>query len=874
MDQADLRFLEGGGELGALMRDHPWERTPLGPLAGWPQSLRTATSILLRSPVPMVLLWGPDGIMLYNDGYAVFAGERHPRLLGAKVREGWDEVADFNDHVMKVGLAGGTLAFKDQELTLNRSGTPEQAWMNLDYSPVQDESGRPAGVLAIVIETTERVRAEAALRASELHARDVLEGMTEGFVLLDRDYRVLSINAEGIELDQRAREDIVGKTHWEAWPDSEHGPLGALYKKAMTERVPVELEHRFVWPDGRVSWFDMRAHPSGDGLAIFYRDISERHAAEAQLRDSRDRLAAERQALEILNDTGTQIAAELDLGRLVQHVVDAGVELTGARFGAFFYNVLDDAGASYMLYALSGAERSKFENFGMPRATQVFAPTFRGEGVVRSDDILADPRYGHNPPHAGMPKGHLPVRSYLAVPVTSRSGAVIGGLFFGHEQTGVFTERAERVMTGLAAQAAIGIDNARLFEATQRANADLEQRVAARTLELEEAHERMRQSQKMEAVGQLTGGIAHDFNNMLAVVVGSLELLRRRVGPDDARAHRYVDAAMDGARRAATLTQRLLVFSRQQPLQPESVDANKLVAGMSELLRRALGSDVQLETVLAGGLWRAHTDPNQLENAILNLSVNARDAMPNGGRLTVETQNAHLDERYVAAQLGLAAGQYVLIAVTDTGTGMTEAVRARAFDPFFTTKEVGKGTGLGLSQVYGFVKQSGGHVRIYSEPGHGTSVKIYLPRLNGGIDALRDDAPLESPVLGETQEVILVVEDEPAVRRFSVDALAELGYRVLEADGAAAALRMLELHPEVSLLFTDIVMPEINGARLAEQARARWPRLRVLFTTGYTRNAIVHNGMLDPGVEMIGKPFTLDQLAAKVRDVLDRAAPG
>jgi PAS domain S-box-containing protein len=383
------------------------------------------------------------------------------------------------------------------------------------------------------------------------------------------------------------------------------------------------------------------------------------------------------------------------------------------------------------------------------------------------------------------------------------------------------------------------------------------------------AQEALRQSQKMEAVGQLTGGIAHDFNNMLAVVMGSLELLGRRLAGNDARAQRHVNAAAEAARRASLLTQRLLAFSRQQPLQPEAIDANKLVAGMSDLLGHSIGADIRLETVLAGGLWRIHADPNQLENIILNLAVNARDAMPEGGRLTIETQNAHLDERYAAAHPGIASGQYVLIAVSDTGAGMAADVIEKAFDPFFTTKPVGKGTGLGLSQVYGFVKQSGGHVKIYSELGQGTTIKIYLPRLIGAAPGHDVRAvPADLPT-GDAVEVVLVVEDEPSVRQFSVEALMELGYRVLEADGAAAALRLLDMHPEIMLLFTDIVMPEVNGAKLAEEARRRRPDLKVLFTTGYTRNAVVHNGVLDAGVEMIGKPFTLEELATKIRTILE-----
>ena len=388
---------------------------------------------------------------------------------------------------------------------------------------------------------------------------------------------------------------------------------------------------------------------------------------------------------------------------------------------------------------------------------------------------------------------------------------------------------------------------------------------------LQQMEDQLRQAQKMEAVGQLTGGIAHDFNNMLAVTIGSLDLLKRRIGAEDARAVRYIDAAADGARRAANLTQRLLAFSRQQPLRPEPVNANSLVAGMSDLIRHSIGGDIQLETVLAGGLWRTHVDPNQLENVILNLAINARDAMADGGRITIETQNAHLDQRYVAAHLGVGAGQYVLIAVSDTGSGMTPEVIAKAFDPFFTTKAVGKGTGLGLSQAYGFVKQSGGHVKIYSEPGEGTTIKVYLPRLLGDHPEHEPESLVQPLPLGEEQELILVVEDEPAVRQFSVDALVELGYRVISAGSATEALRLLDANPAVSLLFTDVVMPEINGAKLAEEVRRRRPELPILFTTGYTRNAVVHNGVLEPGVQLIGKPFTIEELAARIREALDTA---
>ena len=386
-------------------------------------------------------------------------------------------------------------------------------------------------------------------------------------------------------------------------------------------------------------------------------------------------------------------------------------------------------------------------------------------------------------------------------------------------------------------------------------------------LELETAREALRQSQKMEAVGQLTGGIAHDFNNMLAVVSGSLQLLDRRIGADDARAKRHIASALEAAKRSANLTQRLLAFSRQQPLRPEVINPNKLVSGMSDLFSHSLGAQVRLETVLAAGIWRIHADQNELENVLLNLSVNARDAMPDGGKLTIETQNAWLDDRYATKEIGVSPGQYVLLAVTDTGTGMPPEVLEKAFDPFFTTKEVGKGTGLGLSQVYGFVKQSGGHIKVYSELGEGTTIKIYLPR-HIGVEA-ESFEPQSGIPQAEEQELILVVDDEQIVRQFSVDALLDLGYRVLEADGAAAALSILKERPDVDLLFTDIIMPETNGRKLVDLARVFRPNLPVIYTTGYTRNAVVHNGVVDAGVELIGKPFTLEELAVKVRSILD-----
>jgi signal transduction histidine kinase/CheY-like chemotaxis protein len=655
-------------------------------------------------------------------------------------------------------------------------------------------------------------------------------------------------------------------------------------------------EFRVRGADGGVRWIGGRGEASPDEsgarryLSGVYRDISERKQLEARLLAVNETLEArvaelreEARTLEILNRTGAALAGELDLERLVQTVTDAGVALTGAQFGAFFYNLVDEQGEAYSLFTVSGVSREAFAGFPMPRNTPVFAPTFRGEGPVRSDDILADPRYGQNAPYHGMPTGHLTVRSYLAIPVASRSGEVIGGLFFGHPEPGIFTERTERIVVGIAGQAATAVDNARLYEASQRelaarrlaeqalqrANETLEERVAEEVSQRQEVEAALRQSQKMDAIGQLTGGIAHDFNNLLTVISGNIEILQRRL-PEGDGLQRMVTAALRGTTRAALLTERLLAFSRRQPLAPRSVAPNKLVAGMSELLKRIIGEAITIETVLAGGLWQSFADVNQLENALINLAVNARDAMPEGGKLTIETANCYLDESYVALNGDVRAGQYIGIFVTDTGIGMPEDVAAKAFEPFFTTKGVGHGTGLGLSQVYGFLKQSGGHVKIYSEVGNGTTVKLYLPRDHAKDDATDPQSEAVPPPRARQGEWVLIVEDDADVRSFTIEMVQDLGYRVLSAEDGPRALRLLASHPEVKLLFTDVILPGgMTGRELADEAVRRQSRLKVLFTTGYARNAIVHHGRLDAGVEVVFKPFTYTEVAAKIRRVLD-----
>ncbi|HEY8610547.1 MAG TPA: ATP-binding protein [Roseomonas sp.] len=414
--------------------------------------------------------------------------------------------------------------------------------------------------------------------------------------------------------------------------------------------------------------------------------------------------------------------------------------------------------------------------------------------------------------------------------------------------------------------------------AAEKANADLrelnltlETRIEEAVQERMKAEEALRQAQKMEAVGQLTGGLAHDFNNLLAGITGSLEMLRTRVAQGrTGELERYIVAAQGASKRAATLTHRLLAFSRRQALDPKPTDINRLVAGMEDLIRRTMGPAVVVEVVAAGGLWATLVDTNQLENALLNLCINARDAMPNGGKLTIETGNRWLDERS-AQDRDLAPGQYASLCVSDTGTGMPPEVIERAFDPFFTTKPVGQGTGLGLSMIYGFVRQSGGQVRIYSELGQGTTMCLYLPRHFGeaeAAEATEVTKRIEAPRAGQG-ETVLVVDDEPTVRMLITEVLEDLGYTAIEATAGPAGLRVLQSNAHIDLLVTDVGLPGgMSGRQLAEAGRAVRPGLKVLFITGYAENAVINHGHLEPGMHMLMKPFAMDTLASRIKSLI------
>jgi len=754
-------------------------------------------------------------------------------------------------------------------------------------SVIRDPDGRPVRMIGAMLDLSELRRVERTLARSEERYRVLTEVSPQIVWMADPEGQLTYANQQWFDFSGQSRNGSAQ----EAWTDAIHPDhvhaLREAWATGNRDAAPwsVEIPLR-RGKDGSWRWHVVRGRPalrrdgtvqSWIGVAL---DIHARkHAADA--------LAAETARLETLRRVGSELSAELELESLVQKVTDAGVELSGAQFGAFFYNVRDDAGEQYLLYTLSGADRADFEKLGRPRITDIFRPTFSGENVIRSDDITKDARYGKNVPHSGMPKDHLPVRSYLAVPVIGREAEVIGALLFGHPDPARFTEQHEHLVKGIAAHASVAIDNARLYRTAQdelreRRRVEAELRELTETLEervtdeIERrsiAEEALRQAQKMEAVGQLTGGIAHDFNNLLTVIAGNIDMATRAIGNSgeiNPRVARALDGAQKGAQRAASLTQRLLAFARRQPLDPKPIRIDRLIRGMSDLLDRSLGERVEVEFVGAPGLWPVEVDPHELESAIVNLAVNARDAMPEGGKLTIEVSNARLDEAYAARHAEVAPGPYVMLAISDTGKGMPTELLDKVFEPFFTTKEVGKGTGLGLSMVYGLVKQSGGHVKIYSEPDRGTTVKIYLPRLHDEVDAVDAVDPVEALEESDLQELILLVEDDEDVRAYTADCLRELGYRVVEAaSGEDAMVFVDQTREEIDLLFTDVVMPGMTGEELAAELRRERPDLKVLYASGYTRDAIMHSGRLQPGVALLQKPFNLAELARKLRDVLE-----
>jgi signal transduction histidine kinase/CheY-like chemotaxis protein len=899
--------------MAALMRRHDWQASPLGPPQHWPETLKVAMRILLTSRFEMWLGWGPDIAFFYNDAYRPTLGNKHPRALGTPARELWAEIwDDVKDRMETVYRDGRATWDKALLLLLERSGYPEETYHTFSYSPLLGDTGQVEGLFCAVSEETDRViserrlatlsRLSAALARADSRqavfgtAADALGHATRDLpftlsYLFDADGAAHLAAVSGIAPGHALavqRIDAGSAAPWAADriragersarlaldADAHPLPTGAWDKPPQAAVVvPIDaqggeqpagfmvaaLNPYRPFDDDYLSFIQLLAGQVASSLASadaydMARRRSEQLAEAVRLRQ---------QASDVLREANAHLAAEVEartaerdrLRELFQQAPGFMCVMRGPQ------HVFELVNESYLQLV---GHRSI-----VGRQIREALPEIAGQGFFELlDEVLRSGR-----PYVGrgvsvmlqrQPGAALEERflNFVYQPTRAPDGSV----------NGIFAEGSDVTEQIHAERALIALNETleqRITERTGELGVTLE-RLRAESAEREAVQEALRQSQKMEAVGQLTGGIAHDFNNLLQGITGSLELVRRRLEQGRVQeVERFIGDATGSARRAAALTHRLLAFSRRQPLDPKPVKANPLIASMEDLLRRTLGERIALELVLAGGLWITLCDANQLESAVLNLCINARDAMPHGGRLTIETGNAHLDRPY-AARADITPGQYVCISVTDTGTGMTPDVASRAFDPFFTTKPIGQGTGLGLSMIYGFTRQSEGHAKIYTEPGKGTSVKLYLPRWRGEAAADEETSHAAEAHATEHSETVLVIEDEAVVRGLIVEILNDLGYRPIEAADGPSGLDILKSPRKIDLLVTDIGLPGLNGRQVADAARLSRPDLKVLFMTGYAENAAFAGGFLEPGMEMMTKPFAMDALAMRLRDMMQR----
>ena len=809
--------------MGALTRAHDWSATPLGPPETWPQSLRTAVRILLNTNHPMFIWWGPELIQFYNDAYRQTMGpERHPSALGQRGRACWAEIWDIiGPQIEQVMRGGGATWHENQLVPVTRHGRLEQVYWTYGYSPIDEDDGI-GGVLVVCRDVTKDYLAAAALREREAELTRVQQLGRIGGLEVDlrtgfrnrRSPEYLSIHGLPPDAANESHEDWVQRIH----PEDREATEKKFRDAVAGDVREYSVQYRIVRPsDGETRWISVKSTIERDAqgrpvrLVGAHSDITEQVMAEQALRQSEERFRKLADQLAELNAT------------LAQRVEEK------TRERDRIWNVSQDL--------LVVADRNGIWRTVNPAWTRTLGWS-EAELLNRTSEWL------EHPDDDGIMRTQI--RTLDASNTTVRFESR-----FRHR------DGSYRWLSWTA------VPDQDLIYAVAR-DVTAERAAAERLRATEEA---LRQSQKMEAVGQLTGGIAHDFNNLLTGIVGSLDLLQTRLnqGRTDNVA-RYINAAMTSANRAAALTHRLLAFARRQPLIPKGVDVNALVVSLEDLLRRTIGETIDLEIMASDGLWWTLCDPNQLESALLNLAINARDAMPDGGKLAIATTNARLDS-VTADTPALSPGDYICIDVTDSGVGMSAEVAARAFDPFFTTKPIGQGTGLGLSMIYGFARQSNGHVTIDSKIGQGTSVKLYLPRHRGDGAAAPISAVKATEYAG-TGETVLVVEDEPVVRGVILEMLAEQGYRMLEAVDGPSGLRILRNEARIDLLVTDVGLPGMNGRQLADQARETRPGLKILFITGYAESVAISEGFLQPGMEMITKPFELDNLSQRVRAMI------
>ncbi|MDO3445559.1 response regulator [Agrobacterium sp. V1] len=892
-----------------LMRKRDWASTALGPPDTWPETLKVALRLLLTSKFEMWLGWGPDIAFFYNDAYRPTLGHKHPNALGVPTKILWAEIwDDVKDRLATVYETGQSTWDRALLLLLQRNGYSEETYHTFSYSPLIGENGDVEGVFCTVSEDTERVITERRVSTMRALASGLASAETSSEVIkasraaLCENSRDLPFSALYLfDVNGHAQRQWVcgasddhmllppeicrGDTIWDLETTWKQQPVDLIdlsriadvpsgpWPKAATQAVVISLIGQGGDKPKGVLISGLNPHCAVtdeylDFLKLVAGQITSRLANAEAFETERQRAATlaevaelkERAAIALeqlnrqLSSEVEQRTAERDRMRALfqqapsfmcilsgpDHVFelvnDAYLQLVGHRqlIGMSVRDALPDVADQGFFELLDGVYRSGKPYIG--RSLPV--------SLQRDDEKEPDRRF----------------INLIYQPIFDQTGDVTGIFVDGFDVT--HQKRAEDQLQSL--------------------NHTLEQRVEQRTHELrsalleleketverETAQLALRQAQKMEALGNLTGGVAHDFNNLLQVVGGNLQLLSEDIG-GNARAEQRLQNALAGVARGAKLASQLLAFGRRQPLEPKVVNVRKLIQNMDDMLRRALGEEIELETVVSGGLWNTLIDPGQLENAILNLAINARDAMDGRGRLTIETANAVLDDDYARTHDDVNPGQYVLVAVTDTGSGIPPDIIEHVLEPFFSTKTEGKGSGLGLSMVYGFLKQSGGHLRIYSEVGLGTSMKLYMPRTMQVEDSLADVSVI--PTSGGT-ETVLVVEDDDGVRDTSVALLTDLGYRVLKAHDAQSAFAIVNSGVHVDLLFTDVVMPgPMRSTELARKVKGLFPDIAVLYTSGYTENSIVHGGRLDTGVELLSKPYTREALARKVRHVLSNA---
>lgn len=962
-------FPPGSSELARLIRQFDWSSTAVGPMVQWPQSLRTVTGLLLLSPVPMVLLWGEAGVMIYNDAYSTLAGSRHPQLLGSEVRKGWAEIAGFNDHVMKVCLAGGTLAYKDQELTLHRNGEPEQVWMNLGYSPVLDESGKPGGVIALAVETTSRVLAEQQIKAEQLRLSRLFEQAPGLMVMLSGPDHVFEM-ANPAYLKLMGYRDVLGKPLREAIPEVEGQGFIALLDQVYRSGeafvgTGVEI-HLEPVPGQPVEprYFDfvyqpvVDAHGKVTGIFADGYDVTERVLAVEEVRLNESRL-------EFLDELGNSLSSIND----AETVLATITRLLGEHLNASVcaYADMDPDGRMFTIrgnwhaptaHGIVG--RYDLEAFGQ-EALRLLG---NGKPLVLTDTA------GQLPAHEAATFLKLGLAATICIPLV-KNGALAALMAVHDSSARQWTSSEIRLVTDVTERSWAYVERVRLDAqartAEQRFRQQLEAEVAERTAKLAEsqayirtifdtshlyqgllsaegivlyanetalqgvqataeevigkpfwdtpwftgtpgisakvkqavvdmrtetvegmtlvlqlpsgvrsfdfslrpvlneagelvaivpegventarlrAEQAMRQAQKMEALGNLTGGIAHDFNNLLMAVLGNLELLRKRL-PEDPQLLRLLDNARQGAQRGAALTSRMLTFARKQDIKLARVHIPQLIGGMRDLLESSLGPTITIGIDLATPLADVQTDGNLLESAILNLAVNARDALKGSGHVHISASVQDLTVNHS----GLAPGLYVGLCVADNGEGMDEATLQRATEPFFTTKDVGSGTGLGLSMIHGLAQHSGGGLVLESQRGNGTTATIWLPALaseqaQAPVEKTAGTPPPQMPMLK-----ILAVDDDELVLQSTVAMLAEQGHRVTSATSARQALQLLEKE-RFDVLVTDHAMPHMTGTQLAAAAWQQHPELPAVLVTGYSELA----PQADARLLCLAKPFS------------------